>query len=229
MEDNNSKKVAYKVHGREMDFSEREIGAILEKCIPEGSILPKTFEEAEKPTAGKCFKVGLGTIDFSLFLERRKNRRQERIRQTILLARKEASKQPEKYQVFYLLIPRKEWVYGDEDYITVRVAMAFSEQLGGYTETWIEKALGWAQEITNGNGSDESWKAVCNDYDTVMCSRLVVWKDRLLRRIGGCGCGSRRSSYIYNNNCKYYDKLDDTVPGVVLPSLDCCIRLFNFF
>lgn len=64
--------------------------------------------------------------------------------------------EPERYLDIYLLILEKKWVYGDKECITVEEAMDFAEKVGGYTGTWIEEALGWAQRITNGNGSDES-------------------------------------------------------------------------
>ena len=212
-----SKKRRYTVHGKQMDFSKKEIKAILEKHIPK---LPKTFEEAKEPTDGKCFKVELKTINIYLFLEERKDEPQELIRKIILKAIIKAWKKPKKYDVFYLLIPKKKWVYRGKKYITVGKAMDFAEKVGGYTETWIEEALGWAQRITNGGGSEESWDSVCNKPDTIKWYRLFIWKDSKIHIVGGAAANAEHNIFpsadisedCYNSDEKFFD----VVPGVVI-------------
>lgn len=223
--ENNSKKRHYTVHVKPMDFSQKEIEAILEQHIPKENFLPKEFEEATQPTDGKCFKVSLlDTIShLSLFSKEREDEQQEWTRKIILKAFREALLEPEKYLDLYLLIPEKKWVYGDEECITVQEAIDFAEKVGGYTATWVEVALGWAQQITNGNGSDESWKAVCNDPDTLKWYRLVVWGNGYSKVVGGSS-EKHDNSPASDANSDYYDsnnELRNTVPCVVLKKLHC--------
>lgn len=215
----------YTVHGRIRHFSQKEIEAILEKHIPKECLLPERFEVAEKPTDGKCFKVEIAKINFSLFWKKRSDEQQERTRKLILEAFIEVLKKPEKYEVFYLLIPEKEWVYGDKKDTTVEEQMNFAERIGGYTGTWIEEALGWAQQITNGAGTNKAWQTVCNNPDTLKWYRLRIWKNGKARLGGGSSeiddVSPASDNVYYDYNSK--SNLRSVVPSVVLKSLHCTL------
>ncbi len=63
-----SKRWRFRVHGKRMWFSTKQIEEILEEHILKGKIfLPKVLQETKKPTVGKCFKVNLETINMALF------------------------------------------------------------------------------------------------------------------------------------------------------------------
>lgn len=224
-------KRAYTIHGKERNFSKEEIEAILDKHIPkEVLVLPEIFEEAEKPTDGKCFKVELGKINFSLFFKEREDEKQEKTRKLILEAFIEAFKEPKKYELLYLLVPEKKMVYGDKNYANVEELVKFAEkvpEVGCYTATWVEVALGWAQQITNDNGSDEVWQIICNNPDTLKYYRLIIWKNNEIISVGGATedyiIVPDPASYISDDDNIYYYKYNDNVsylvPCVVLKSV----------
>ncbi len=215
------KKRSYTVNGRQMEFSQEEIEEILKQHFPE--FLPEEFEEAEKPTEGKCFRVDVSTINqyLYLFLKERNNSCQERCRKIILEAIK-AEKQRDK--VFYLLIPKKKWVYGDKVYISVEEAINFARKMSGHIGSWVEEVLGWAQRIINERGTDEAWENVCNNLDTLEWYRLIIWKSGCPRRIGGsrkrkCCESYNSASVVFSDDYSLDDTLDNAVPVVVLETL----------
>ena len=207
-------KITLNVGGKEMTFSEEQLGAILEEYF---SNTTETKEEASgtkqptPPVEDEWFEVDPLAIDRSLFDQARGDKEQERTRQTILEAFAEVDANPEKYaRPFKTMMPEKYW---RSNRLVVELK-ALAEKLGDHMADWIEQALEWAQRIFNG----ESWKELCNQADTANWYRLVVWENGYARLVGG----SRRDYCIYpasdvsSSSYGSNDWFDDTVPLVVL-------------
>ena len=209
------------VNGREITFTEEELIAIVEKHFANETTevarkaeepTEKSNEVAETPTEGKWFEVNPLTIDRNLFSEKREDSRQEETRKLILKALAEVDAKPERYaRKFKTLIPAKTW-----DSKPVKKFRELACKLGDHMADWVEQALEWAQRIANG----ETWGTVCNDPDTANFYRLVVWKNGYAWLVGG----SRKSNNNYpasdvdnyGRSCYSVNKLDNTVPLVVL-------------
>lgn len=150
--------------------------------------LPEKFEETKKPTYGKCFKVELSTINMSFFWQERDSFLADKKRQFILRVLTEAWKEPEKYKLFYLLIPKPEWVYGVGEYaeeVCVEEVLNFAHKIGGTTTTLFEEVLGWAQQISNSNGTEIAWDRMCSQGDSIGRPRLVIEEDGKPCSVGG--------------------------------------------
>ncbi len=220
-----SERRAYTVHGVTRYLSKEEVEAILASHIPKkSSLFLERFEVAKRPTDGKCFKVELEKIDTNLFVKKRENKKQEETRILILEAIRKASMEPEKYKLFYLLVPEKEWVYGAKGWITIERAMEYAEEVGGYTTTLVEEALGWGQQITNDAGLDKVWKVVCNFPDTLKCPRLCIYEKATVKHVGGSSTLKLRAAAssvgsLDYNACDSVFREKVAVPSVVIKSL----------
>lgn len=149
--------------------------------------LQENGRKTQKPTVGEWFEVKPQAIDQRLFETKREDYRQEAARKLILQAFAKMKNNPEKYgKNFETMMPKKTW-----DFKTVAELKEMASKLGDHNADWIEQALEWAQRIANG----ESWKAICNDKDTVRWFRLVVWKNGSARLAGGPYCPDERVSY----------------------------------
>lgn len=212
------------VCGRERTFSEQELITILEKHfsseetkqeqtaeVAKTEQEPKTYQVADTPTEGKGFKVDHKAIDQKLFQKKREDSRQENTRQIILEALEEVKNNPEKYaESFETLMPEKTWSSK-----TVDELEELSVKFGGYDGDWVEQALEWAQRISNG----ESWKKVCNDFDTANWYRLVKWKNGEYKLVGGSrkmGISRKPASNVFMTVCSPNSSLSNAVPFVVL-------------
>lgn len=196
--------VTLKVNGRDMTFSKEELTTIVEDYLTRNKV--SMAEVPKKPTVGEWFKVKPLSIDQRLFRERREDESQEETRQLIVEAFEQLEANPQKYRKnFKTLIPSKKWAYA-----SVADLKDLACHDGDHNADWVEQALEWAQRITNG----ESWKAVCNDIDTTEWYRAVVWKNGMIRIIGGsdadCSFDTPASNLgsICNDKCI----LNTTVP-----------------
>ena len=221
-------KITLTVNGRKESFSKEELIAKLERLAELEKIFSKkhdaevkTFELFEKPTEGKCFKVDPIEIVKKeiLFLQPRIDKKQDIARRRILKAINEVKKNPYKYgEVFYLLIPKKEWVYRGKTHKTIEEQNMFAESLGGFTSNWVTEPLVWAQRIING----ESWETLCNEPDTLKWYRIVIWENSEAKLVGGAseindyGSASAIRSYIYYSK----GRLNGAVPSIILKSLE---------
>ncbi len=209
--------ITLQVSGREMNFSEEELVAILEKHF-DTEATEQEEKDAQKqaetemvqtPTEGKWFEVRPAEIDQRLFLEEKSDQRQEKTRQLILEAFAEMKNNSKYARPFKTLRPEKAW-----DMKKVKELEGLACNLGGHVADWVEQALEWAQRIANG----ETWKAVCNDPDTANWYRLIEWKNGYTRLVGGSrknifnSPASDVGSYDFGpNRCLHF-----TVPLVVL-------------
>ena len=159
---------------------------------------------------GKEFKVDPLSIDKSLFLVERRDKRQEKTRLFILMALDQVEQNPEKYsKVFYKVTPKKYWISK-----TIEELIKVPSKLGGNITDWVEEALSWAQRITNG----ETWRAVCNDADTEDWCRLIKWMDGTYRIVGSSRFGKvgLAASNVRNYAYVLSKELEYVVPSVTI-------------
>lgn len=136
------------------------VSILVEKgWIPEEFLIPRNFEEAKTLTQGKGFKVELQKFkdNISLFIEKRENCEEEEFRQWLMEAFCEALAEEQPAENFYLLIPKREWVYKDRDNLKGSELCNFAKILGGYTATKKEFHLALAMMIIAEEGSAEIW------------------------------------------------------------------------
>lgn len=200
------------VNGRKMDFSEKELIAILEESFTTKAnmVKVKLTEEAKPPIEGKCFAVNPSLIDQSIFKQKRNDIEQEKMRRTIVKAFTEMKDNPWKYsKPFKTLIPKKTW-----SEMAVWELIEFSKNVGDHITDWVEQALEWAQRITNG----ETWENVCNTPDTAKWYRLVIWKNGHARIIGGSteNHNDCPACDVGCDDCNIGDVLANTVPSIVV-------------
>lgn len=205
-------KITLQINGREMTFSESELIGILENHFTNQKETheQKEYKTMQKPTEGKCFEVNPKAINQNLFSEKRKDSMQEQTRQIILEAFTKLNEEPEKYgRPFKTMIPEKTWSSK-----TVKELKEIANNLGDHMADWVEQALEWAQRIANG----ETWEDVCNEADTENWYRLVIWKNGYSRLVGGARkCNFfNPASYVFNINYYSVNRLNHTVPLVVL-------------
>ena len=88
-----------------------------------------------------------------------------------------------------------------------------ANKLGDHCADWVEQALEWAQRIANG----ESWEDICNKRDTANWYRMVVWKENLLRLVGGsCNSINFNPAFVGGESVySFLSSIDCTVPLVV--------------
>lgn len=192
--------------GRKMDFSEEELAEIVEKQLKAQEDPKKqAIQTWCKKKEGEVFEVNPLTIDQKLFTQPRHNLNQEKTRQLILDAFEQIRKFPKRAKAFKTFVPPKTW-----EYKKVSEIKKIASQIGDHNADWVEQALEWAQRISNG----EPWENVCNKYDTAKWYRLVIWKNKYSRLVGGS-----RKGY---NNCapstvSVLDSLDDYTYDCVVP------------
>ena len=131
---------------------------------------------ANAPREGEWFEVNPSTIDRRLFVEERKDRREESTRQLILEAFVAVDDNPRYGRCFETLVPKKTWPTGK----TVKENKEIARELGDRMVNWVEEALERAQRLTNG----ESWYAVCNGWDGNKFHRMIIWKNGKARVVG---------------------------------------------
>lgn len=200
-------KITLLVNGQEMAFSEEELSAILSKYFKQGK-----YFKIDTKHIDRWFEITPKSIDRRLFLFKRSNEAEEKLRQFILEAFKEVDKKP-KYNIpFKAIYPVMRW--GGTP--TIEEYEEIVNNLGGdHMADWVEQALEWAQRIANG----EEWIALCYEMDTADWCRLIKWKNGETRLIGGA-CKSKFrwtyppchiSSYNYSDNIEY----GEVVPLIV--------------
>lgn len=184
----NNAQITLLVNGVEMTFTEEELTAILKehfnKAKPkqqETKPQQETSKPIRGPQEGVPFEVNPNGIDQSPFQVKRKDSKQEAMRQLILEAFTRKDENPEKYgKPFKTLMPAKTW-----EWKTVGELKELATKLGDHVADWVEQALEWAQRIQNG----ETWEAICNEPDTAKWYRLVQWKNGYYRLVGGSHLG----------------------------------------
>ena len=183
-------RITLQVDGRELSLEEVE-AIVREHFSKKEATEQKTTTKKEakpipRPTEGVPFDVNPLGIDRELFQKIREDVEQETTRLLILEAFDEVDAHHEKYgKSFWTLMPEKTW--NQKTIIELREVAAM---VGDHLANWVEQALEWAQRIQNG----ESWEAICNEYDTADCYRLVAWKDSCYRLVGG----ARRGNYAFS-------------------------------
>ena len=140
--------------------------------------MKKLFSKVvEKPIEGKWFEVKPKEINQKLFKKKKRDESQEQTRRLILYAFEEMDKYPEKYgKNFKTLIPKKDW-----ESKTTEELEELACELGDHNADIVEQALEWAQRIANG----ESWKSICNKYDTCSFPRIITFGNIKVRVGGG--------------------------------------------
>lgn len=137
----------------------------------------ESFKLVGSPIENVKFEVNPLDLDRSLF-EQPVEWYAESTRKLIQQAFAEVDKNPEKYATrFYTFIPSK----ANNASITVKNAVRLASFFDGEIADWVYQALEWAQRICNG----ESWKKLCENYDSVKWRRLILWKDNSYRCVGG--------------------------------------------
>ena len=193
------------VHGREREFEESEISALIEKHCYFG------------PKEGEPFKVEPSKIDWTEFEVTRDCRPEELVRQKIWSARERIRANPEYERDFYTLIPVKTWnsmtiseleTLAEEKIRNFRYEAVICDDVREYLE--------WAYRIT----VTENWQLVCMTYDQSKHFRMVKFGDNVYRFVGG----STRSGYCfpathiseYDYYTSYKNKWDDVVPKIAV-------------
>jgi len=196
--------------GQKKTFSEEELIAIVEEHLQNQKAQTKkeTTEFAPVPMEGRWFKVEPLTIDQNLFKENREDSREETTRRYILEAFDEMKKDARYARTFKTMMPEKTW-----ESKTISELEMLANNLGDHMADWVEQALEWAQRIANG----ESWEDICNKEDTAKWYRLVKWKHRHHRPVGGSRIyyNVKPASYVDYNNYSGCNCFGSTVPLVV--------------
>lgn len=206
-------KITLQVNGRAMTFSEKELTSILEEHFESHNFKPKTSEIAKIPTEGKWFRVNPLTIDQTLFLMKRTDWWQERVRELILEAFEEVRKNPKYANPFFTMVPQKDW----PEATTVGRLKNLVSQYGYHIADWVEQALEWAQRIHNG----EKWEELCNKRDASTWFRLIEWKQKGTYRLVGQSkesqSGYNPTAYInYDRIYEDYNSIGKVAPLVSL-------------
>ena len=170
----------------------------------------KDGDKIKVPTVGQWFDVKPLSIDQLPFRFKRDDEKQESTRQIILEAFEELNRNSEKYgKNFKTMIPKR---YGE--YTTLSECNRLAYDFGCHIADWVEQAMEWAQRITNG----ESWEAICNKFDYSDYYRLIIWKNKKARLIGG---SLKNYNYMPVSNVGSFDyddfhKIFYTLPLFVL-------------
>lgn len=176
--------ISLHVNGRLQSFSEEELCnklerlEELERIFAEKQAMTKTeLRIAQESSEEEKFRVIPNSIDVTLFEKKRKDKKQERVRQVILEAFEEVRKRPEKYaEHFYVMIPKKTWITK-----TIEELVIMANTGESCIADWVHQSLVWAQRIANG----ESWMNICNNPDTEKWYRIVLGKNGKIWLVGG--------------------------------------------
>lgn len=184
---NSEEEFSFLLHGHEKTLSAAQLTEIVKKFFEDKSAeLVSSLRIAATPKEGELFIVSPSKIDKTLFLKERENAKQEAVRKIILKAIGEMEKNPKYQEVFATLVPLKTW-----NTVNMSQFNSIANCYEGTISNWCEQALEWAQRISNG----ESWEKICNQPDSLMWYRIVIWRDKRYRIIGGA-----RQSSINNEN-----------------------------
>lgn len=170
---------------------------------------PKTAGVVKRPTEGEWFYVDPAGINWELFEDEREDLHQEATRQIILKARSEVERNPKKYgKPFETKIIKKNWI----GYICPSIVEEVASHFGNHIVDWAEKALQWAQRLTNG----ETWKELCNDKDTTEWYQLVKGEDGKIVIVGSSSKDHNDGSATDVLKYEAYDyRMELAVPEVV--------------
>lgn len=167
--------VTLKINGREEVFSNVEEIISIKEEYPS---YPLEGKKDPEPEVERSYLVDPKSINRKLFSKELSDSKQEEVRQLILEAFSMTRKEPERYnKAFKNVVPEKNWIGSKDVQDLINVAYG----MNGCLATWVELALEWAQRISNG----ESWESICNISDENPYYRLVEWKDKTIRSIGG--------------------------------------------
>ena len=209
-------KITLLVNGQERTFSEEELTTILNEYFKQGK-----YFKIDATHIDRWFEINPKSIDRKLFILKRSNEGEEKLRQLILEAFKEVDKNP-KYNIpFKTIYPVMRWVgtptmSGGIAMPTIEEYEKIVENIGGdHMADWVEQALEWAQRISDG----EEWIYLCYGTDSADWCRLVKWKNGETRLVGGASKSKFRwtyppchiSSYNYSNNTEF----GEVVPLIV--------------
>lgn len=128
------------------------------------ALFPKLFEETKRrPEEGFCFKIEIKKIldNIGLFNQERKDREEEEIRRLIIESVCAAMKEPQRYESMYLLLPKKEWIYREDECLIED----FAQAIDGYKATEVEAGLEWATRIIEADNSDQLWKELPQPFE----------------------------------------------------------------
>ena len=173
----------------------------------------QSFEITKIPEDGKCILVRLETIQRNMFIEERSDKKEEKLRRLINKAIKEAEKEPEKYEEFYILVPKREWVYKAE-FSDVELE-EYPAKVCGTMSNWVEIALYLAQRLSNG----ESWEKLCHKLDTLAYYRIFTGEKGTKTFLGGGKNLGFNSSAPADINWEDIDSIfrsDHSVPSVTI-------------
>ena len=133
-------------------------------------------EISHTPTENQWFEVNPLAIEKKFFEEKKKDWRQESVRQLILMAFEELSNNTKYQRKFKTFMPKKTWVSK-----SVPELIQMSHELGDHNIDITEQAFEWAQRISNG----ETWESVCRCNNFISSYyRLVIFKDGSERLVG---------------------------------------------
>lgn len=194
-------KVTLQVGGREITFFNVErITEVVSDTIG---------KDVQGVAENGCIEVKPNTINQKLFQKKRENANQEKVRQLILEAFEKMKEEPEYSKNFKIIIPEKTW---EEKTIIELKKMA--NEIGDHMTNWVEKALEWAQLLTNG----KTWESICDNADTANWYRLIVWKNGCIRMIGGSVNDKHifPATNIIEGNIYDNYSLRDVVPSVTI-------------
>ncbi len=171
------KEITAIVNGKEESFSEEKLMEIIQYYF-RGEKVRTNSEIVSTPTEGKCFEVKFFSINQDKFKRKRKDPKQEELRQEILKAFTEVARNPERYALpFKTIIAEGMWQTPRE----FEFLKEYAKTMGDHNADWVEQSLEWAQRISNG----ESWKKLCNKRDTTKWYRLVEGPNGELWQVGG--------------------------------------------
>lgn len=211
-------KILLKVFNSNVLFSTEQLAQFVKEHFNREKGL-QFFELAEKPTEGRAFEVVPSEIfqKKRIFLKRREDSQEEEARKNIFKSLKEVKKNPEKYVKFYVLIPRKQWIYEQKTYKSAKDLETFAKKLGFLLDP-VQANLILAQRIING----ESWAEIAKNPDTLSYFRLVKGKNGNFQIRGG----SQKlhtafpPSHVDDQDYGPNYKFDNTVPSIGLNNLE---------
>ena len=183
------------------------------EVTPQKNKMTLFFEIVKFPENGKCVCVKIDTIHKYKFKEKRSNKKEEALRMLINDAFKEAEKEPKKYEEFYILIQKREWVYKTR--FTDGEMEEYPKKICGTMSNWVEIALFLAQLLSN----EENWEKMCKERDNLDFYRVFKWKDGQNVLLGGARKLSHGISSPADINWEDIDgryRIDFGVPSVTI-------------
>ena len=203
-----------KVHGKEREFTERELTSILEEDY-ERKYYKKDITPlmTATPTEGNWYLVDPEKIDQSLFEEERDDFEQEKARKEIQKAFSEMRNNPVKYNnPFKTMIPFRIWdKHTSKTFVYLH---EIAKIIGDDEADMVEQSLEWAQRIQN-----EGWEAVCNMPDKARSYRAVRTRYPGLYKIYGASSDADKmkaaATHIMCNQYLSEETAGCTVPLVV--------------